>query len=89
MVCAFFIVFLHEFVPLFLAIVHRIVEAAEGEKISSSADSISLIVSKLKRAPWPRPPLFIWMAVFSFEIMLMANVCLTFQGLTVFLMGLS
>lgn len=69
--------FLHEFAPLFLPIVDKIVEAAEGEKISYKADSISLIVSKLKRTPLPELDLSMWIVVFCFEIVLIANVCLT------------
>ena len=63
-------IFLHRFAPVFFVAVHRITEAAEGEKISSKADSISLMVSKLKRTPLPKLRLFMRMAVFSFEIVL-------------------
>jgi len=49
LVLAFRIILLHEFAPAFVATECRTTEAADGEKISSKADSISLKVSKLKR----------------------------------------
>lgn len=49
LVSAFSMIFLHEFAPLFFAAVPRSTEAAEGDRISSRADSISLRVSRLKK----------------------------------------
>lgn len=67
LVLAFRMILLHEFAPAFVATERRTTEAAEGEKISSKADSISLKVSKLKRkcerAPSPRLSLFVRMTV--------------------------
>lgn len=65
LVLAFFMIFLQEFAPFFLAAVHRITEAADGEKISSRAVSMSLKVLKLKSTPWLRLFLLVRVVVVS------------------------